>query len=96
MSNRISYQDLKNLATVLNKKLDRPTEYAYLDEEGKYRSSVGHFHINAQNGGYELVETTSLGGGTRDVSTGGLIGKKELYYQIHGILKGIRYGKGEL
>ena len=70
---------------------DLRNELKYLNEITKEDKFPYQFYI--AYGAYGLVKIVNDGGGARTVI--GLTTKKDLYYQMQSLMKGIRIGKGE-
>ena len=70
---------------------DLRNELKYLNEITKDDKYPYQFYI--AYGAYGLVKIVNDGGGARTII--GLTTKKDLYYQMQSLMKGIRIGKGE-
>ena len=70
---------------------DLRNELKYLNEITKEDKYPYQFYI--AYGAYGLVKIINDGGGARTII--GLTTKKDLYYQMESLIKGIRIGKGE-
>lgn len=70
---------------------DLRNELKYLNEITKEDKYPYQFYI--AYGAYGLVKIVNDGGGARTII--GLTTKKDLYYQMESLIKGIRIGKGE-
>ena len=70
---------------------DLRNELKYLNEMTKEDKFPYQFYI--AYGAYGLVKIVNDGGGARTIIS--LTTKKDLYYQMQSLIKGIRIGKGE-
>ena len=70
---------------------DLRNELKYLNEITKEDKFPYQFYI--AYGAYGLVKIVNDGGGARTIIS--LTTKKDLYYQMQSLIKGIRIGKGE-
>ena len=86
---RITDKQLDNLATWLNELTDSPKEYSYRDQDGKFRSNVGNYHISHAYGGVCLHRIVNEGGGVTCPIIGGHVPKRELLHLMHAYIKGL-------
>ena len=64
------------------------------NEDGKFSANIGTYEIDGAYGGVRLVQIASKGGAVEVISNGGFGTKRELYNQIHTLLRVIE-NKGE-
>lgn len=84
---RVSIKDLEFLVKRINQVSGSPETYGQRDSLNKFTANVGHYYLDQAYGGNKLVRTDNESGGIREISSGGFITKKELYNQIHGMLR---------
>ena len=85
MSQRITQANLEGSVLRLNKMTGSP-ETPYKRIDGRNIAQVGCFILDGAYGGWKLARITNSSGGQTNISEGGYIPKKDLYYQIHGII----------
>jgi hypothetical protein len=87
---RITDKQLDNLATWLNELTGSPIESSFRDDNGKYQSNIGNYHISHAYGGVCLHRIVNEGGGITCPIIGGHVPKRELFNLIHAYIKGLR------
>jgi len=55
-------------------------------------TNKGHYYIQGAYGGYQLQRIVNRGGGAQDITRGGFIPKRDLYYQLWAFYDGIQAG----
>ena len=84
---RITQKHLDGAIGRLNKLLERPETPYTKTTDGKFKANPGNFHIDYAYGGAQVVEMSNEGGGVR--SYGGHEPKRDCYYKIHDMIKGV-------
>ena len=84
---RITDKILENRVKLLNEATNNPIESHSKDENGRYKSMVGNYHIFDGN----LAQMTGDGGSVTIVLYGS--SKRDLYDQINALIKGVEIGK---
>jgi hypothetical protein len=85
---RITIKNLEGMVKAVNRVMGTPeTAYTRLSD-GKLSANVGHYLLDGAYGGWKLSQISNSNGGQRDISSGGYVSKKELYYQIYSYLQG--------
>ena len=64
---RTTMKQLNAAVERLNELTGNPVTYSYRDENDKFTTNAGHFHIDQCYGGYQLVQTVTAGGGIRNI-----------------------------
>lgn len=90
---RITIKDLKAVCERLNRITGSPLVGYVKDEDGRYRSQVGNFHISQAYGGYSLCRMANEAGGVSDVFYSGHVSARDLYNQMHAFIRGIEFNK---
>jgi len=93
MSNRITEKDLKESIDYINKLTNSPKEYSTKQDDGLYKTNVGHYHLACAYGGYNLHRIVSDGGGITTPLGGGYHTKRELYSKLQAFISGLSYKK---
>jgi hypothetical protein len=87
---RITDKQLDNLATWLNELTNSPLESSSRDDNGRFRSNIGNYHISHAYGGVCLHRIVNEGGGISCPIIGGHVTKRELFNLMHAYIKGLR------
>lgn len=89
---RITDKHLAGLVARLNRLAGTPLEYCTKQPDGSIIINVGHFHIDRAYSGYQLVQTTTAGGGVRTVVGSGFVPKRQVYELTYAYLRGLEDG----
>ncbi len=89
MSQQITLKMLESVVHRINVKTKSPLTYAINIGSGIFCSNVGHYHLDGAYGGWKLSRVDNDKGGTRDISNGGYITKRELFNQLQIFLTAI-------
>ena len=86
--NRITLSMLKNKIEYLNHLTKSPLK-PYSEINGKLQANIGNFHLYQAYGAYGLHRMVNEGGGITDSYVYGLHTKRELFYRIDSLIRGI-------
>ena len=89
MSQRITERDLQGMINRLNRVTNSPATYSDKQADGKFKSNVGHYHLDFAYGGVKLMRTVNESGGVTCPISMGYETKKDAYYMIHAFINGI-------
>ena len=95
MSQRITEKDLNGAINRLNRITNSPATYSDKQENGRFKSNIGHYHLDFAYGGVKLMRTVNESGGVTCPIAMGYETKKEAYYMIHAFINGIESVKNE-
>jgi len=90
MSNRITQKDLEFLVSQINKLTGSPAEYSTKQDDGTYKTNIGHYHLSYAYGGVNLHRTVSDGGAITTPLGGGYHTKRELYHRLQSFIYGLQ------
>lgn len=89
MSQRITEKDLQGMINRLNRVTNSPMTYSDKQPDGRFKSNVGHYHLDWAYGGVKLMRTVNESGGVTCPVSMGYETKKDAYYMIHAFISGI-------
>jgi len=88
---RYTIKDLERKVELLNKLTDSP-----LNAVSNRQYNIGNFHLSECYGGVELHRIVNSEGGISVESIGGHVTKRELYYQLSGMVHALTLRTHEL
>jgi hypothetical protein len=89
MSQLITKKDLQGMINRLNRVTGSPDTYSDKQADGKFKSNIGHYHLDFAYGGAKLVRTVNESGGITCPISMGYETKKDAYYMIHAFISGV-------
>jgi hypothetical protein len=89
MSTRTTQKDLDGLVNRLNRITNSPATYSDKQENGRFKSNVGHYHLDQAYGGTKLARVVNESGGVTCPCSMGYETKKDAYYIIAAFISGI-------
>ena len=93
MTQRISEKDLQCAVDRLNRITNSPMTYSDKQADGRFKSNVGHYHLDFAYGGVKLARVTNESGGITLPISMGYESKKDAYYMIHAFINGVESAK---
>lgn len=86
---RVKEKDLQEIIKDINRVTNNPESYSTLQNDGTYKTNVGHYHLSCAYGGYNLHQIVNDGGGITTPLGGGYHTKKELYNKLYSFYCGL-------
>ena len=87
---RINNAHLEAVVSRINEVTKSPLTYADNKTGEKFKSNIGHYHIDKAYGGNKLVRTSNTCGAISDI-TYGFVSKRELYEKMQSYLSGLEF-----
>jgi hypothetical protein len=87
---RTTETELKALVRRINELTGNPVEEWSFQDNGKWTSNPGNFHLDFANGGVRLEQNVEGGGVTVPLS-GGRLTKRELATELRAFIAGLTY-----
>ena len=80
---RITTKQLEAAIDTLNEKKGTPATPYSKKIDGEFQANIGNYHVSQAYGGNRLDQMAAESGGTRVISMGGYIPKRDLLDQIN-------------
>jgi len=93
MTNRVTEKQLEYKVKLINEITNSPLEPYTKNDEGKYKSNIGNYHLSRAYGGVQLHKMCNDGGGISTPLNTGYTTKKELYVALNSFLIGLEIKK---
>tara|TARA_R100001377_G_scaffold49465_1_gene28683 strand:- start:207 stop:494 length:288 start_codon:yes stop_codon:yes gene_type:complete len=93
MTNRVTEKQLEYKVKLINEITNSPLEPYTKNDEGKYKSNIGNYHLSHAYGGVQLHKMCNDGGGISTPLNTGYTTKKELYVALNSFLIGLEIKK---
>ena len=90
---RITRKHLEPVVARLNRLTNSPASPWTLGEDGKRRANIGNYHLSQAYGGFSLHRMVNESGAVSDVFYCGHVPARDLYNQLHALLRGIEFGR---
>lgn len=89
MTYRITQRDLEGAVNRLNRITNSPATYSDKQADGRFKSNIGHYHLDMAYGGVKLARVVNEGGGITCPISMGYETKRNAYNMIHAYIAGI-------
>lgn len=89
MSQRITIKHLEGLVNRLNRITNSPATYSDKQPDGRFKSNIGHYHLDQAYGGVKLARVVNTGGGIHSPCPMGYETKVDAYAIIAAFIAGI-------
>jgi len=93
MTNRVTEKQLEYKVKLINEITNSPLKPYTKNDEGKYKSNIGNYHLSHAYGGVQLHKMCNDGGGISTPLNTGYTTKKELYVALNSFLIGLEIKK---
>ena len=93
MTIRVTEKQLEYKVKLINEITNSPLEPYTKNDEGKYKSNIGNYHLSHAYGGVQLHKMCNDGGGISTPLNTGYTTKKELYVALNSFLIGLEIKK---
>ena len=90
---RTTQKDLDGLINRLNRITNNPATYSDKQADGRFKSNIGHYHLDQAYGGTKLARVVNESGGITCPLSMGYETKKDAYYMIAAYIAGIEAQK---
>ena len=96
MRKRITERQLEMLIYNINLASNNPVETYTKDENGRFKSNIGNYHLGFCYGGVELLQIADNSGSVNTPLYTGVTTKREMYGILRAFLAGLKFENSDI